>query len=152
MKEMLCWMNGDFVRAEDLMISPFDHGFLYGVGFFETFRTYRGEVFLLQEHLVRLNRALAEYQIVMPYDKEEISVVVDKLNDAAGGEDGYFRLNVSGGVHDIGLAPSAYQCPNVILFEKTWCHRSAVQKKLGFGLKHLAIVRKARCVINRIIS
>ena len=41
---MLCWMNGEFVRAEDLKISPFDHGFLYGVGFFETFRTYEGSV------------------------------------------------------------------------------------------------------------
>ena len=41
-----------------------------------------------------------------------------KLNDSAGGEDGYFRLNVSAGVHDIGLAPSSYQSPNVILFRK----------------------------------
>ena len=41
---MLCWMNGEFVRADDLKISPFDHGFLYGVGF-ETFRTYGGSYF-----------------------------------------------------------------------------------------------------------
>ena len=34
---MWCWMNGEFMRAEELKISPFDHGFLYGAGFFETF-------------------------------------------------------------------------------------------------------------------
>ena len=39
-------MNGEFMRAEELKISPFDHGFLYGAGFFETFRTYGGNVFL----------------------------------------------------------------------------------------------------------
>ena len=99
-------MNGEYVRAEDLKISPFDHGFLYGVGFFETFRTYAGKVFLFQEHMDRLDMALGEYRIMMPYEEGEILAAVSKLNDAAGGEDGYFRLNVSAGVHDIGLAPS----------------------------------------------
>ena len=40
---MWCWMNGEFMQAEELKISPFDHGFLYGAGFFETFRTYGGQ-------------------------------------------------------------------------------------------------------------
>ena len=36
---MKCWMNGEVMSVEEIKISPFDHGFLYGVGFFETFRT-----------------------------------------------------------------------------------------------------------------
>lgn len=115
---MLCWMNGAFVSADELKISPFDHGFLYGVGFFETFRTYDGKLFLFQAHMERLHRALDEYHIAFPYTPSELIAVVEKLNKAAGGEDGYFRLNVSGGVHDIGLAPAAYSAPNVILFRK----------------------------------
>ena len=115
---MLCWMNGEYIQAEDLRISPFDHGFLYGVGFFETFRTYEGHVFLFQAHLDRLRTALSEFRIAMPYEETEILAVVDRLNDAAGGSDGYFRLNVSAGVHDIGLAPALYPTPNVIIFRK----------------------------------
>ena len=115
---MLCWMNGEYVQADELRISPFDHGFLYGVGFFETFRTYEGNVFLFQTHMDRLKSALTEYRIAMPYADEEILDAVQKLNDAAGGSDGYFRLNVSAGVHDIGLAPTTYPTPNVILFRK----------------------------------
>lgn len=115
---MLCWMNGAYMPADELKISPFDHGFLYGVGFFETFRTYDGHVFLFQSHMERLKRALDEYRIAMPYTDEEILAVVEKLDEAAGGTDGYFRLNVSAGVHDIGLAPTAYVTPNVILFRK----------------------------------
>lgn len=115
---MLCWMNGAYMPAEELKISPFDHGFLYGVGFFETFRTYDGHVFLFQNHMERLKRALDEYRIAMPYTEQEILTVVEKLDEAAGGTDGYFRLNVSAGVHDIGLAPNAYATPNVILFRK----------------------------------
>ncbi|MHA6260553.1 aminodeoxychorismate lyase [Sporosarcina sp. CAU 1771] len=111
-------MNGDFIRAEDMMISPFDHGFLYGTGFFETFRTYDGHVFLFQEHWDRLQSALTEYRITLPYAVEEILSAVQELNRLSGNEDGYFRLNVSAGVHDIGLAPSSYATPNVILFRK----------------------------------
>lgn len=115
---MLCWMNGAYVKAEDLRISPFDHGFLYGAGFFETFRTYEGDVFLFQAHIDRLKRALLEYRISLPYLEDEILAAVHILNEAAGGGDGYFRLNVSAGVHDIGLAPTTYPTPNVILFRK----------------------------------
>lgn len=115
---MLCWMNGEFEQAEQLRISPFDHGFLYGAGFFETFRTYEGRVFLFEKHMERLRSALREYRIAMPYSNEEISEAIHGLHIRAGGRDGYFRLNVSAGVHDIGLAPSEYNTPNVILFRK----------------------------------
>ena len=43
---------------------------------------------------------------------------IQGLHDRSDGRDGYFRLNVSAGVHDIGLAPSEYGSPNVILFRK----------------------------------
>ena len=66
----------------------------------------------------RLHTALTEYRITMPYDETEILAAVRKLDDLTGGQDGYFRLNVSAGVHDIGLAPSSYASPNVILFRK----------------------------------
>lgn len=115
---MLCWMNGEYIQAKDLKISPFDHGFLYGTGFFETFRTYEGHVFLFQAHMDRLKSALSEYRIAMPYGEVEILAAVERLNDAAGESDGYFRLNISAGVHDIGLAPDSYPTPNVILFRK----------------------------------
>ncbi|MFD1926690.1 aminodeoxychorismate lyase [Sporosarcina siberiensis] len=111
-------MNNEFIPAEELRISPFDHGFLYGAGFFETFRTYDGTILLFKEHMDRLNEALAEYRIEMPYTEDEILFAVRKLDELSGGEDGYFRLNVSAGVHDIGLAPSSYHKPNVILFRK----------------------------------
>lgn len=113
-----CWMNGDYLRADELLISPFDHGFLYGAGFFETFRTYEGHVFLFEEHMERLRGALEEYHISMPYTYEEIIEVIHELTICSNGREGYFRLNVSAGVHDIGLAPSEYKSPNVIVFRK----------------------------------
>lgn len=114
---MICWMNEELLPAEELRISPYDHGFLYGLGFFETFRTYEGNVFLFPEHMERLRRALADYRIELPYSDEEILLAVHSLY-RANGEDGYCRLNVSAGVHDVGLAPSLYPQPNVLIFWK----------------------------------
>ncbi|MFJ9465942.1 aminodeoxychorismate lyase [Viridibacillus arvi] len=115
---MWCWMNGEYVQSEDLRISPFDHGFLYGLGFFETFRTYDGDVFLWEDHCKRLQRALDDYHIILPYSFDELLAVIRELDKRCDGEDGYFRLNVSAGVHDIGLKPTSYTEPTVIVFRK----------------------------------
>ncbi|ATP38636.1 4-amino-4-deoxychorismate lyase [Solibacillus sp. R5-41] len=114
---MLCWMNGHYIEEQEMRISPFDHGFLYGLGFFETFRTYEGQAVLLQEHLNRLLEALKEYRIAFPYTLTELEEIIRQLN-AQDGQDGYFRLNVSAGPHSIGLAPTEYVAPTVIVFRK----------------------------------
>lgn len=115
---MLCWMNGEYIEQEHLKVSPFDHGFLYGLGFFETFRTYKGKPLFLREHLARLQNALLNFHITMPYTENQLRKVIENLNEDAGGTDGYFRLNISAGEHKIGLAPTSYEKPNVIVFRK----------------------------------
>ncbi|MDI2585702.1 aminodeoxychorismate lyase [Psychrobacillus sp. NEAU-3TGS] len=115
---MDAWKNGKLYARDELTISAYDHGFLYGLGFFETFRTYDGHVFLFDEHWKRLCRALADYRMTMPYDKETVLAAICALTKENNGEDGYFRLNISAGVHDIGLQPSYYEKPTVILFRK----------------------------------
>lgn len=132
---MWAWMNGEFVKADELRISPFDHGFLYGLGFFETFRTYKGEPFLLEEHIERLRKALDEFRIDVKLDLEIVTAIIVELNARSGGEDGYFRLNVSAGVHDIGLAPSGYEKPTVILFRKTLPPLTRGKEKSAVWLK-----------------
>ena len=132
---MWAWMNGEFVKADELRISPFDHGFLYGLGFFETFRTYKGKPFLLEEHIERLHKALDEFRIDVELDVDVFTTIIDELNARSGGEDGYFRLNVSAGAHDIGLAPSVYEKPTVILFRKTLPPLTRGKEKSAVWLK-----------------
>lgn len=75
-------------------------------------------LFLLTDHVQRLKKALEEYRIDVHLDVGMLKEIIEELNERSGGEDGYFRLNVSAGQHDIGLAPSVYDKPNVILFRK----------------------------------
>jgi len=56
MKDII-YINGALVPRGEARISPFDRGFLYGYGLFETMRSYGGRVFRLDRHLVRLMRS-----------------------------------------------------------------------------------------------
>lgn len=115
---MDAWKDGTFYQADELVVSAYDHGFLYGLGFFETFRTYNGKVFLWDAHWNRLCRALSDFRIAIPYEEHELLAAIEALTEANNGVDGYFRLNVSAGVHDIGLQPSDYKKSTVILYRK----------------------------------
>jgi len=48
------YLNGNLVHRSEASLSPFDHGFLYGCGLFETMRAYYGHIFRLDRHLSRL--------------------------------------------------------------------------------------------------
>ncbi|WP_404406688.1 aminodeoxychorismate lyase [Jeotgalibacillus malaysiensis] len=115
---MKLWLNGEIIEEADARISPFDHGFLYGMGAFETFRTYDGFPFLIADHLTRIHFAMGEMGIQSGLNATEVKQMVTQLREANGGADGYFRLNVSAGVRGVGLDPSPYTEPLVMLLQK----------------------------------
>lgn len=125
---MFCWMDGQYQLAEELRISPLEHGYLYGVGFFETFRTYDGVAVYLDEHMARLQEALQAYHLAMPYTVEEIREVIETLTEQADGQDGYFRLNVAAGNYGLGLQPATYDEVTVIVFRKELGNAPVVAK------------------------
>lgn len=55
----IVWLDGSFLPAEAARISPFDRGFQFGDGVFETMRSEKGRVLYLRNHLERLTGALA---------------------------------------------------------------------------------------------
>jgi 4-amino-4-deoxychorismate lyase len=115
---MYIYIDGKVLTIEEARISPFDHGFMYGLGAFETFRTYEGAPFLIDDHIDRLNEALKELNIAHHVDADEITKIVKKLLAKNELKDAYFRLNISAGAGDIGLQTSAYEKPTMILYTK----------------------------------
>ena len=115
---MYVFMNGKIVAKEDVRISAFDHGFLYGVGLFETFRVYDRHPFLLDDHLDRLNHGLGIVNIKWSYTKQEILEAIRMVLEANQLTNAYVRLNVSAGNGEIGLQTEPYLEPNVIIFAK----------------------------------
>jgi 4-amino-4-deoxychorismate lyase len=129
------YMNGEVVRKEEAGISPFDHGFLYGMGLFETFRVYNGHPFLLDDHLERLNRSLEAISIEVSYTREQVLAALEKLLGKNGCHNAYIRMNVSAGNGEIGLQTAPYTNPNTIIFCKPLPPRSAGAEKQAVMLE-----------------
>ncbi|MFD1707786.1 aminodeoxychorismate lyase [Siminovitchia sediminis] len=115
---MFLYINGDFIDQKKAVISPLDHGYLYGLGVFETLRTYRGVPFLLEEHIYRLNAGLKEMGINQTLQTDAVSKIIRELSVLNGLKDSYIRINVSAGVGNIGLQTDTYTDPTFILFQK----------------------------------
>ncbi|RKL65232.1 4-amino-4-deoxychorismate lyase [Salipaludibacillus neizhouensis] len=127
---MYLFVDGEFLPAEEVQVSPFDHGFLYGLGLFETFRTYEGHPFLLDDHMKRLHDSAKEMNLKLDtYDRETITKVIEELLRLNELTDGYFRWNVSAGERGIGLSTEEYEKPRTIVYVKPLPSKKKFGKK-----------------------
>ncbi|WP_163184036.1 aminodeoxychorismate lyase [Neobacillus sedimentimangrovi] len=132
---MYLYLNGSFIKKEEAFISPYDHGFLYGIGLFETFRVYDGHPFLLDDHLARLNHGLAEWNIHYRFERESTFQILQELLNKNGLKNAYIRLNVSAGIGDIGFQVEPYTEPNIIIFPKSLPPAGEMTEKKAITLK-----------------
>jgi branched-chain amino acid aminotransferase len=95
-------------RPDEVGLSVFDHGALYGDSVFEGLLVVKGRLFTWREHLVRLQGGARSLGIAIPYDPVELTMQVlrtiaeadlDRLERA------YVRLVVTRGLGDLGIYP-----------------------------------------------
>lgn len=91
------YLNGALLPRSRTAISPFDHGFLYGYGVFDTLRTYGGRFFRLSAHLERLYRSLEALGIACPLDAAGMESALFETVRANGLKEARVRLTVSAG-------------------------------------------------------
>jgi len=117
--ERIIYLDGRFVSKQEAVISVFDHGFLYGDGIFEGIRCYGGNVFCLDEHIVRLYESAKSILLDIPLTPTEMADAVLETLRVNGLDDAYIRLIVSRGVGNLGLDPrSCAQASVVIIAEQ----------------------------------
>lgn len=73
MSRRVLFLDGRFRKANEALRECLSPVRLSGQGVFETMRAYRGEIFLLDEHLKRLLRGLITLKIKPLYSKKEIT-------------------------------------------------------------------------------
>ncbi|WP_400244786.1 aminodeoxychorismate lyase [Niallia sp. JL1B1071] len=128
---MFMYVNGQVICEEEAVISVFDHGFMYGLGLFETFRVYDGHPFLLDDHLCRLNEALQEMNIQKSFEREEVVTIIQSLLKKNDIKNAYIRWNVSAGNGMIGLQTEPYIEPNTIVYIKPLPKANGMVEKTG---------------------
>lgn len=111
-------LNGAVCGAGEAVVSVRDHGFLYGIGLFETFRTYGGVPYLLERHLRRMEEGCRELGIPFRADPERLKDWMANLMDRNGLEEAYIRYTVTAGEDVVGLPAGDYSHPNHVLYAK----------------------------------
>jgi branched-chain amino acid aminotransferase len=105
------WMNGTLVPWDDARVHLLTHALHYGTGVFEGIRAYdtpRGTgVFRLRDHLERLRRSAALYEMELPLAVPELAEVVHETIAANALDSCYIRPIVYRGYGPMGLDPSA---------------------------------------------
>lgn len=127
---MIIDVNGRLMKAEEAKVSVYDHGFMYGIGLFETFRTYGGKPFLLTKHLERLNKGCREIGIVCKTAEDDWEKRIQALLRANKLVDAYFRISVSAGIDVLGLPEDEYKQPEEIIYVKPLPQTKPVQHKV----------------------
>ncbi len=140
---MQIYLNGKFLDEKEAMISPFDHGFLYGDGIFEGMRIYHGRLFRAARHAARIRKGMQMLCLKTEQSLDDLIEVVCELarrNEIF--DEGYVRLVISRGVgiksqvqsdgqvmevSDLGLDPAKCPRPTVLiivsrinLYPKEW--------------------------------
>lgn len=62
-RRRIVWVNHAYAAEEAVRVSPFDRGFLFGDGLFETLRTENGRILYLKDHLERLRAAAVRLRL-----------------------------------------------------------------------------------------
>ena len=75
----LCYLDGEYTAVKDAKVSVLDRGFIFGDGVYEVGPAYGGQPFCFEEHMARLDRSLAELQIVDPLTLAEWRDIVMRL-------------------------------------------------------------------------
>ncbi|WCK54649.1 aminodeoxychorismate lyase [Aneurinibacillus sp. Ricciae_BoGa-3] len=115
---MNIFMDGRIISAADAVISPFDHGFLYGLGLFETLRTYQGRPALFSDHYRRLALAAEEIGIALTMSEAELENAIHTTMEANRLQDAYIRVDLTAGKGDIGPYAGVYESPSWLIFAK----------------------------------
>jgi 4-amino-4-deoxychorismate lyase len=135
------YVNGVMIDEEKAMVSVYDHGFLYGIGLFETFRSYGGQPFLLEEHRTRLAAGCEQLGIAYHPELKDWERIIQELLLANSTHDAYIRLTVSAGQELLGLPTGVYECPTVIVYIKSLPPRNETVYDNGKSLQLLELPR-----------
>lgn len=94
MGERMTFVNGRVVPESQATVSVYDRGFMSGHGVFERTRTFRGEMFRLDQHVTRLYRSMRAVRLDPGLSPEEMrAATVDLLErnrPLLGPNDDYF--------------------------------------------------------------
>ncbi len=149
MKDAIVNINGTiFEDPSQAKVSVFDRGFLYGDSLYEVARSYRGKFFMIDDHMVRLEKSAElckmELDKTTEIYKNEIYKTFHQFQKKEGRQntEAYMRIIITRGVSKIGFGLKNLLTPPtfVIIIQPVEIYTSE-QKEKGMKLKIVSRIR-----------
>ncbi len=112
---MSLWLNGQLVPDDLARLDPRDRGFMLGDGLFETIRLEDGWIAYLDRHLARLRQGADFLGIPLHWSDAEIETGLNALIAAERLTDASFRITLSRGPGERGIAPPTVPTPTLLI-------------------------------------
>lgn len=148
------YLNGAFMAPQDAHISPLDRGFLFADGIYEVIPAYNGVLFRFDEHLIRMERSLAEVAINNPYSREKWRGLCEELITRNGGGNLSVYLQITRGATDKRdhAFPNPPVAPTVFMMTGNIAVPAADSPDTATGSKAITLddIRWARCDIKSV--
>lgn len=93
LNEQMIYYKGKLQKESEVCLSPFNRGFSFGDGVFETLRVYSGKVFRLESHINRLFKGLDLLGIERNADVGSIENAVKRLIDKNSLDDASIKIS-----------------------------------------------------------
>jgi branched-subunit amino acid aminotransferase/4-amino-4-deoxychorismate lyase len=117
-----------------LMVVPVDDHVVHrGDGVFESFKCLQGNIYNLEDHLVRLERSCVMLGMVLPIDRAQLASVLVQTIRAGGRPNALVRLIVSRGVGTMGVNP--YACKGVEFYVVVYESPERSLEKMAAGVR-----------------
>jgi branched-chain amino acid aminotransferase len=153
----IVYLNGRLIPRFEAKLSPFDHGFLYGYGLFETMRAYNGHIFRLDSHLTRLRCSaesigLTHSILTTDEGKQSLKAACMATLEANELKDARIRLTVSAGEGDMTPDPTTCSNPTVLITARTLAPLPPEKYETGFKAAISFLRRNSQSPLSRLKS
>jgi branched-chain amino acid aminotransferase group I len=153
----IVYLNGRLVPRFDARLSPFDHGFLYGYGLFETMRAYDGHIFRLDAHITRLHCSaqsigLTHSILTTQEGKQSLKAACLATLEANELKDARIRLTVSAGEGDMTPDPSTCSGPTILITARSLVPSPPEKYETGFRATVSFLRRNSQSPLSRLKS
>jgi branched-chain amino acid aminotransferase group I len=152
----IIYINGELLSGARARVSPFDRGFLYGYGLFETMRAYNGYVFRLDSHLTRLGCSaesigLAHSALTTQEGKQSLKAACASTLEANELTDARIRLTVSAGEGDMNPDARTFR-PTILITARTLDPLPPEKYEMGFKAAKSFLRRNSQSPLSRLKS
>jgi branched-chain amino acid aminotransferase group I len=153
----IIYLNGRLIPRFEAKLSPFDHGFLYGYGLFETMRAYNGHIFRLDSHLTRLRCSaesigLTHSILTTDEGKQSLKAACVATMEANELRNARLRLTVSAGEGDMTPDPTTCSSPTILITAQNLVPLTPGKYESGFKAVLSFLRRNSQSPLSRLKS